>query len=132
MNQIQKLALERKSDGSGAFCMHANAILSCAVVIRQPQLITCASNIYASRKPRFIYKHTAIYHVLLSHWITSPVRWTFSANDKHEKIFRVKNVQIYCCWLCYCEKLKLTVNVFKIYVIIIKSIILYIFTIIFN
>lgn len=67
INELDQRTRERRHDVSGAFCMHADAILSRTLVIRQPQLITRASNIYASRKPRFIYKRSAIYHVPHSH-----------------------------------------------------------------
>lgn len=44
INEIKELG---GCDGSGISRMHAGAILSCTLVIRQPQLITRASNICA-------------------------------------------------------------------------------------
>lgn len=45
MNEIKELG---GCDDSGISRMHAGAILSCTLVIRQPQLITRASNICTS------------------------------------------------------------------------------------
>lgn len=45
MNEIKEL---EGCDDSGISRMHTGAILSCILAIRQPQLITCASNICAS------------------------------------------------------------------------------------